>query len=71
LKRKEQEDPNLEFLGKVLDNKIAQQVAQCIIDPESHEPYLETIQKRKEQENKPTKIVYKKNTQQKKGLQFK
>jgi hypothetical protein len=56
------------FLGSFIEQKIAEKIAFCEIDPQTHHSYAETILKRKEAAKLPTQIKFKKNTTNKKGI---
>jgi hypothetical protein len=60
------EHENLDFLGKEIDEELVKQIARCQIDPDTLQSYEEMLLGRKKVE--PTKVVFKKNTANKKGV---
>lgn len=60
------EHENLDFLGKEIDEELVKQIARCQIDPDTLQSYEELLLGRKKVE--PTKVVFKKNTANKKGV---
>jgi hypothetical protein len=50
-----------------LDVELVSKIARCEIDPETHKSYEEILSGKRKLEQ-PTKVVFKKNTANKKGL---
>ena len=59
---------NLDFLGKEIEEELIKKIARCQVDPETHQNYEEMILGRRKLETEPTKVVFKKNTNNKKGI---
>lgn len=62
------EQETLDFLGREIDEEIVKQIARCQIDPDTLQSYEEILSNRNKVE--PTKVVFKKNTANKKGVKI-